>query len=519
MQLHGRRRVRSGYTGSEHPPDPVIVKPPPEPPKTGKGVIWRDHDVQRKRGHASYLDLELSACQSTLVQDGKTGKIDEGEELWYLDADYEDARRMVKNDFFRRLGDKEEAEKEKVDPNWNRLTAYSGHLKKFKPRSYEAGDNSSDEGNNTPQTMSRSNSSNDMMTEEARARQEQFSPASRGATPSPLPYSLGDYGGADTPSFRRKMEDQGSFRRKWSGLDTPVGLDHFTVHGLVGEGAFGKVMMATKIDTQKVYAMKVIRKAMLFSDATRVSQAITEKQVLQQMAAKPHPYVISLRYAFQTEDNIFLVMDLVGGGDMFQLLEAKGRLPEAWVIVYAAEVALALEHVHAHGVLFRDLKVCDLPHLPPSPISPHLPSPTAFTHLHVVTSRDLKPENVMIGVDGHLKLTDFGLSKQLEETSGVDRDPAKRATTKTICGTPEYIAPEVLQGKPYHQAIDWWTYGCLVYEMVHGQVRLLPPHRLVSVRSMASSLLSHLSTRACVRVNAPPVHRRPPSAPSTWARS
>ena len=123
----------------------------------------------------------------------------------------------------------------------------------------------------------------------------------------------------------------------------------------------------------------------------------------------------------------------------------------AGVVVYAAEVALALEHVHSYEVLFRDLK----------------------------------PENVMIGVDGHLKLTDFGLSKRLRdeatgsvlgdaglamglgEAGGGSADSGK-TRTRTICGTPEYIAPEVLQGKPYHSSIDWWTYGCLVYEMVHG---------------------------------------------------
>jgi serine/threonine protein kinase len=180
-----------------------------------------------------------------------------------------------------------------------------------------------------------------------------------------------------------------------------------------------------------VTSWQVIRKDLLFTKGDlSVSQAITEKQVLQQMASRPHPYVVSLRYAFQSSDNIFLVMDLVGGGDLYQLLQANGRLPEKWVVVYAAEVALALEHVHSHDVIFRDLK----------------------------------PENVMIGVDGHLKLTDFGLSKQLEDEDG----GVMLSHAKTICGTPEYIAPEVLQGKPYSSAIDWWAYGCLVYEMVHG---------------------------------------------------
>ena len=142
------------------------------------------------------------------------------------------------------------------------------------------------------------------------------------------------------------------------------------------------------------------------------------------MAARPHPYVISLRFAFQTDENIFLVMDFMGGGDLHNLLEAKGRLREAWVVVYAAEIALALEHVHAHDVIFRDLK----------------------------------PENVMIGVDGHLKLTDFGLSKHLGDVDA-DGEKQKKRGTATICGTPEYIAPEVLMGRAYSYEFDWWTFG------------------------------------------------------------
>ena len=290
MQLHGRRRVRSGYVGSEHPPEVVDVKPPP-PPKVGKGVRWLDHEVQRKRGHSSYLDLESGQSKAVVLQDSDTGKIDGAESLWFDNAYYEDQRREVKAQFFKRLGDDDDEQNSGnnlLDPNWNRLTAYSGHLKKFKPRSYE-GEDSEDKSETSASaspTMQRSS-----------------------ATPSP---SMGLRGTSASPvnTLTPPMTPSGSFRR--SALDTPVGLGHFTVHGLVGEGAFGKVMMATKIDTQKVYAMKVIRKALLFSDATRVSQAITEKQVLQQMANRPHPYVISLRYAFQTEDNIFLVMDLVG---------------------------------------------------------------------------------------------------------------------------------------------------------------------------------------------------------------
>ena len=110
----------------------------------------------------------------------------------------------------------------------------------------------------------------------------------------------------------------------------------FDVHGLVGEGEFGKVMMATKIDTQRLYAMKVLRKEQLLSRGNiTVSQAITEKQVLQQMASRPHPYVVSLRFSFQTDDNIYLVMDLVGGGDLLVAL-VIGLWPAAAAICTAA---------------------------------------------------------------------------------------------------------------------------------------------------------------------------------------
>ena len=136
-----------------------------------------------------------------------------------------------------------------------------------------------------------------------------------------------------------------------------VALDDFSIHGLVGEGEFGKVMMATKKDTGQLYAMKVLRKEhLLLRGKTSVAQAITEKQVLQEMSARPHPFIVSLCYAFQDLEHLFLVMDFVGGGDLFTLLEQKQRFPEAWVEVYAGEMVLALEHVHAANVIFRDLK-------------------------------------------------------------------------------------------------------------------------------------------------------------------
>jgi len=182
-----------------------------------------------------------------------------------------------------------------------------------------------------------------------------------------------------------------------------ISLDSFEVHGMLGEGQFGRVMMVTRRANRQLYAMKcVLKEKLLRQGQQSVAQALSEKRVLEHMASRPHPFVVSLQFAFQDVDHLYLVMDYVGGGDMFTLLEQQGSFPEEWARVYAGEIVLALEHVHGSGVVYRDLK----------------------------------PENVMVGIDGHLKLTDFGMSK---ETGGEGGRPA---LCGTICGTPEYIAPE-----------------------------------------------------------------------------
>ena len=238
--------------------------------------------------------------------------------------------------------------------------------------------------------------------------------------------------------------------------------------------------------------MKVVRKEhLLLRGSMSVSQAVTEKQILQQMATRPHPFVVSLHYTFQDAESLYLLIDFVGGGDLFTLMESKGALPEPHVVVYAAELVLALEHVHSLHIIFRDLK----------------------------------PENVMVGMDGHLKLTDFGMSKRLERAleSGVGEGGGDGATggggssdsggssrsgsghleaagggggagggaaarsgvTGTICGTPEYLAPEVLQGKPYTNAVDWWSLGCLVYEMLLNK----PPFRSADMGILVQQII------------------------------
>ena len=135
-------------------------------------------------------------------------------------------------------------------------------------------------------------------------------------------------------------------------------LDDFDVHSVVGEGEFGRVVLVSnRLDPTELLAMKIVRKEhLLLRGSTSVSQAVTEKQILQEMASCPHPFIVSLHYAFQTDDSLYLLIDFVGGGDLFSLMESKGALPEAHVTIYAAELTLALEHVHSLHIIFRDLK-------------------------------------------------------------------------------------------------------------------------------------------------------------------
>ncbi|CAH8504276.1 unnamed protein product [Dicrocoelium dendriticum] len=213
-----------------------------------------------------------------------------------------------------------------------------------------------------------------------------------------------------------------------------VDPNDFELLRVLGQGSFGKVFLVRKTsgaDKGVLYAMKVLKKAVLkMRDRVRTKM---ERDILTQIK---HPFVVNLQYAFQTEGKVYLILDFVRGGDLFTRLAKEYMFTEEDVKFYLAELALALEHLHQHGIVYRDLK----------------------------------PENILLNEDGHIRLTDFGLSKE----SVFDHVGEK---TFSFCGTVEYMAPEVISRHGHGTAADWWSFGVLMYEMLTGTLPFQAEHR------------------------------------------
>jgi len=217
-----------------------------------------------------------------------------------------------------------------------------------------------------------------------------------------------------------------------------VSLEDFDLLKVLGKGGFGKVMLVRKKGTTDIYAMKVLKKEAVIR-RNQVAHTKTETHILKQIR---HPFLTRMYFAFQSEGKLYMVLNYLPGGELFYRLKREGRFSVERVRLYTAEIALGLGHLHSLDMIYRDLK----------------------------------PENILLDEVGHICLTDFGLSKESVSTPNAAR---------TFCGTPEYLAPEILQGVGHGKGVDWWSLGTLIFEMLTG----LPPFYSRNINHMYEKIL------------------------------
>jgi serine/threonine protein kinase len=235
--------------------------------------------------------------------------------------------------------------------------------------------------------------------------------------------ALGQSGVATPQLYHRPQEQQ-----------KVVSADEFSPITCLGKGSYGTVILVKQKTTGRLFAQKQFKKASLVVRKRLIEQTKTERDILKSVR---HPFIVKLYYAFQDHEKLYLMLEYAQGGELFHHLSSEHMFPEETVRFYMAELVLALEHLHKHvGVVYRDLK----------------------------------PENCLLDAEGHLLLTDFGLSK-------VALDEADKCTSFT--GTVEFMAPEVIQGKEYGMAVDWWSFGALGHDLLLGRPPFTGPNNAI----------------------------------------
>ncbi|OHS96085.1 AGC family protein kinase [Tritrichomonas foetus] len=216
-----------------------------------------------------------------------------------------------------------------------------------------------------------------------------------------------------------------AIRTKLNGLESSsksLTINDFNIIAEIGRGRYSTIKLVEKKDDHKQYAMKIVEKSFLVNHGS-IQHALAERNIMRRVSN--HPFIVTLDYAFQSPTTFYFVMEYVKGGDLFRHMKNSPRLRFEEIQLYVAEIALAIHHLHSFGIVYRDLK----------------------------------PENILLTEDGHIKLIDFNLSKELNGEE----------STSTFCGTVEYLAPEIVNKEKYGKAVDWWSLGVMIFEMVFNR--------------------------------------------------
>lgn len=227
-----------------------------------------------------------------------------------------------------------------------------------------------------------------------------------------------------------------------------ISLKDFNIKSLIGSGNTSKVFLAQKKSSGKHYAIKIIQKSYIENSRFKRHDEEGENSEIQHinferklLETLNHPFLIKFYYAFQTGKRLHLILEFANGGDLYGHLIKQNKLSENHCRFYAAEILCALEYLHDKGIIFRGLK----------------------------------PEDVLLDCKGHIKLTDFGLAKSVD------------SRTSTFCGSPLYLAPEIIKGEAQTFAVDYWSFGVLLYEMMVGR----PPFWDEDGKELLDSILSN----------------------------
>ncbi|KAL7685001.1 putative C2 domain, GPCR kinase, FYVE zinc finger, protein kinase-like domain superfamily [Plasmopara halstedii] len=252
-----------------------------------------------------------------------------------------------------------------------------------------------------------------------------------------------------------------AMRKREEAEKRPLTITDFDLLKVVGRGAFGKVLLVRKKDGKnsgQIYAMKILVKSHIIKN-DQIENTKAEQHILKEIS---HPYIVRLRYAFQNAEKLYLIMDYYPGGSMFYHLRKSKRFAEDRTRLYMAQLLTALMHLHSKQIAYRDLKL----------------------------------ENILMDPKGNIALTDFGLSKEGQLIDGAIRASQADSGMKTICGTAEYMAPELLRHQPYGKVVDWWSYGILLFEMLTGRTPFVDRNRRQMFKNIMQSEViypSHIS--------------------------